>query len=148
MASDFARGPSRTKSRSRRSAELTFDSVNKQGKNSLLLSWLNFRLERSVNASRRLSSSILSGQRPALQHRAEPSKRTDCYEYPKDDLQGKVALLCDAGLGFSVHAAYQLPSMEVGLDQWVRGAYIASRQLRTWHPRLGGSRGQCEFGLT
>jgi hypothetical protein len=124
-------------------ADQTFDFINFKRRNSLKLSWLNFRLQKTDNASRALSRVVLRGERPALQHPDGTSRV--CYEFPKRDTQGKVALHCNTGLGFSIHAGYQLPVQKAGLDKWTRGAHIVSRKVRTWHPRLGGSLSRCEF---
>jgi hypothetical protein len=127
-------------------AAQTFDSMNRKGQNSLLVTWLNFQLDKSLNSSRALSAVVMSGHRPALRHGPGSKRKSDCYGIPKEyGFQGKVVLLCDRGLGFSVHEGYQIPSVDAPLDRWVRAAYSSSLTLRTWHPRRGGSRSPCEF---
>jgi hypothetical protein len=115
-----------------------FDKLNGNGENAILFSWLNFLVK---NSSRSLTRSVMRHRMPVLR---DPSdKSVNCYKWPPQDLNGKAALKCDEGLGFTIHRAVQLPP-KASMDAWSRDIFVLSPDLRAWHPRLRSSQGKCE----
>jgi hypothetical protein len=115
-----------------------FDKLNGNGENAILFSWLNFLVK---NSSRSLTRSVMRHRMPVLR---DPSdKSVNCYKWPPQDLNGKAALKCDEGLGFTIHRAVQLPP-KASMNAWSRDIFVLSPDLRAWHPRLRSSQGKCE----
>lgn len=122
-------------------AERIFDRSNWRRRNAIKFTWLNFRVA-SMDLSRNLSQKVLSHKLPKLRDPHKANAR--CYDVPRNDKNGKSALKCDYGLGFTVHYAVQA-SRSWRMDQWTRRTPVTTRNVRTWHPRLKGSMSKCEF---
>jgi hypothetical protein len=118
-----------------------FDAVNSNGENAILFSWLNFLVR---NSSRSLTRSVMRHRTPVLRDLSD--KSVDCYKWPPKDWNGKAAVKCDHGLGFTIHRAVQLPR-NAAMDAWSRDTYVLSPKLRAWHPRSQSSMGKCEHVL-
>lgn len=124
-------------------AEDLFDSLNQRGRNSLKFTWLNFRLK-DAHLARPLTRALMAAHSPALQDPKTGEVR-ECYAWPRGQgNNGKTALRCDNGVGFTIHAAVQMLPGKL-LNQTVRPTYLASKKTRLWHPRLEGSLGKCDF---
>lgn len=120
-----------------------FDSLNRRGHNAMKFMWLNFRVA-NVNTTHLLTKDLMKTQQAP--HLTDPSAhRKDCYSWPTgQSLNGKAALHCETGLGFTIHAAVQL-SRGKNLLESTRVTSVRSRDIRVWHPRLGGSLSSCVF---
>lgn len=124
-------------------AENLFDALNRRGRNSLKFTWLNFRVK-DAHLARPLTRSLIAAHSPALQNPATGAV-SECYAWPTGvGNNGKTALRCDSGVGFTIHAAVQMLPGKL-LNQTVRPTYLASKKTRLWHPRLEGSLGKCDF---
>lgn len=67
----------------------------------LIFTWLNFHLKDSDDLLP-LTKQIQHGSMPTLRHESVTSGRI-CYEYPKKHFEGKPAVRCEKGLGFTAH---------------------------------------------
>jgi hypothetical protein len=129
-------------------AAVLFDSLNGRGANAMKFIWLNFRVAgrggHYEHSTRPLTRSLLKLRTPALMDR-ETGGQEDCYRWPSgQSLNGKTALRCDDGVGFTIHAAVQLRPESL-LNGTTRVMTNVVRSVRLWHPRLNGSLGQCDL---
>lgn len=129
--------------RSRRAAEV-FDGLNRRGLNAMRLTWLNFQLT-DAHYMRPLTRSVMKHIAPALRNNNAETSDELCYGWPSGQSRnGKAALRCDNGLGFTIHAAVQLPAGKM-LNESDRSMKLFPRSFRVWHPRASGSLGKCHF---
>lgn len=120
-----------------------FSSLDRRGYHAMKFIWLNFHVA-DVNTTHSLTKELMQTQRaPKL---VDPSgRRQDCYSWPTGQgLNGKTALHCENGMGFTIHAAVQLMSGR-SMTETTRRTNILSRNMRLWHPRLGGSLSPCDY---
>ena len=124
-----------------RRADVVLDGENVFGGGYMYFSWLNFLSD--GNMSRSLTKQVMQGRAPLLMHKDGESGH-DCYAFTRDPT-GKSAARCDVGLGFTIHRPVII---KTGGNHEILGqtqGQVRRRGLRAWHPRLGGSRGQCAF---
>lgn len=122
-------------------ADVALDKVNRNGKSYMYFTWLNFKIQ--TNSSRSLTRDMMDGEALDLRPRKN-EKNSDCLSFSNDPT-GKSAVRCDVGIGFTIHRPVIRKSGEaLGILGQIQGE-IRMRQLRTWHPRLDGSRGTCMY---
>lgn len=110
----------------------------------LRMSWLNFHF-RTLNESRALTKDVMLSSRIPLFDKSNSMSETFCYRRRRIT-NGKIAVSCKRGLGFTIHSAVRL-KRGGKLSDVETNTRVITMALRTWHPRWDSAMSPCVYDI-